>query len=129
MTYKNKKNNTGFVALISAIIISAILLLATTNLSIREFYGRSNILDFELKEKSSALAEACIDTAILKLAKNPSYSPRDESISVDEDTCLIKSVTGNIINVRAAYKNYITNLEIEISKKDMSIINWIETEN
>ena len=69
MIILNKKRNKGFVALMSAIIISVILLLIITNLSLTAFYSRSDVLDSELKDRSSALAEACVDTAILKLVE------------------------------------------------------------
>src|SRR3989344_8321294 len=78
----NTKSNKGFVALISAIIISVILLLIATNLSLTGFYSRSNILDGELKEISSGYAEACVDTALLKLANDSGYTGGD-SVNVD----------------------------------------------
>ncbi len=123
------KNNTGFIALVSAVIISVVLLLVATNLSITSFYSRSNILDSELKEKSLALAEACADTAILKLVNNPNYNPINESVVVGGDNCIIQSVAGTnpkIISVRTNYRNYITKLEISIDPATMMVIYWKE---
>ncbi|OGI94361.1 hypothetical protein A3A03_03420 [Candidatus Nomurabacteria bacterium RIFCSPLOWO2_01_FULL_40_18] len=120
--------NKGFMALISVVIISAILLLVAISLSNTSFYGRSNILDSELKEKSSALAEACVDVAILKLTDNSSYSPIDEFVNVGSEKCTIDSISvGNpkIIKVMADYQHYITKLEIEIDS-DLSIIRFEE---
>ena len=128
MIILNKKRNTGFIALMSAVIISVILLLIATNLSLTSFYGRSKILDSELKERSSALAEACADTAIVKLANDPLYTPPagGEPVSVSGDECIIESVIGSIINVKADYKNYITKLKIEVDLSDLSIVSWEE---
>lgn len=120
------KNNSGFMALMSTIIISVILLLIATSLSLTSFYGRTNILDFELKEKSFALAEACADTAILRLAEDSSYGGNETVNVVGADKCQIESVVGGTINVKADYKNYITKLEIEINSTDLSIISWQE---
>lgn len=124
-----KQNASGFMALMSAIIISVILLLIVTSLSSTSFYMQSNILDSELKERSSALAEACADSAILKLINDPSYNPSDESVTVGGDICVIKRIRDTegrkVIEVRADYRSYITNLEVEVDS-DMLITHFEE---
>ena len=121
----------GFIALISTIIISAILLLVATSLSSASFYNRSNILDAELKERSFALAEGCVDAAVLKLAKNFNYSPASggETVDIGADTCTIQSVeassAGKIIKTRSEYRNFVTNLEVEVDS-DLSITRFEE---
>jgi hypothetical protein len=124
------KNNFGFMALISAIIISIILLLIASSLNLTSFYNRSDILDSELKEKSSALAEACVDVAILKLANNQNYNPLNEIVSVETDNCIIQSVTSSnsqkIINIKADYNHYVTNLKIIIDSSDLHVVSWEE---
>ncbi len=127
--YKNPQTNTGFVALISAIIISVILLLMVINVSLTAFYSRFNILDSELKERSSALAEACADTAMLKLANNSSYNPVNEVVTVGSDTCTIISVTGSItktILTKADFKNYNTKLQIKVDATTIAVSEWKE---
>ncbi len=126
MKMKIKKQNKGFIALITSIIISAVLLLVATNLSLTGFYARSNILDFELKEISFNLAEACVDTAILKIINNSSYHPTNEIVGIENESCIIESITGNVIKTKADYRNYITNLEVEINLTDMSILRFEE---
>lgn len=116
-----KNTKQGFVALITSVVISAVLLLIATNLSLTGFYARSNLLDFELKEISFHLAEACVDTAILKIINNSAYSPADEIVTIEGNDCVIESVASNIIKTKADYRNYITNLEVEINPSDMSI--------
>ncbi len=127
---KNVKKNSGFIALMSAVIISVVLLLIVTNLSMTSFYNRFNILDTELKEKSVGIAEACIDKAILNLVKNSAYNPVDEVVSVGSDTCIIKSITtsGSIktILVKADLKNYITNLQVKVDDTSFDVISWEE---
>lgn len=130
------KNNSGFMALISAIIISVILLLIASSLNLTSFYNRSDILDSELKEKSSTLAEACVDAAILKLAQNKNYEliTTDHDISIGTDHCNIFSLspnpprTGNItIITKANYNNtYFTNLKIVTDSSDLHVISWEE---
>lgn len=123
------KNNSGFIALMSAIIISVILLLVATNLSLNGFYSRSDILDSELKNRSSALAEACADTAILKLTNNSSYNPVNEVVTVGTDSCVIQSVTGmnpKTILTQAIFHNSYTNLKIVVNTTNMSVTSWEE---
>ena len=124
------KNNSGFMALISAIIISVILLLIASSLNLTSFYNRSDILDSELKEKSLALAEACVDMAILKLANNQNYTPSNEIVNVGTDTCTIQSVISSsnqkTINVKADYNHYVTNLKIIINSSDLHVVSWEE---
>ena len=133
---KNYKleNKKGFVALMSAIIISVILLLLVTNLSLTGFYSRLNILDSELKDRSSALAEACADMAILKLVNDINYVlvAMDHNISVKTEYCDIYSLTSTSSNItiitKANYNNiYFTTLKIIVdSTNNMSVISWEE---
>lgn len=129
MNYKKSKTNSGFIALISAVIISVILLLMITNTSLTSFYSRSNILDYELKERATALSEGCADTAILRLIENPDYAG-NETVPIGADNCSILSVTAapgaKTILVTAAYKNYVTNLKIVLKSTDMSVVSWEE---
>lgn len=141
MIILNKKRNNGFIALISAIIISVILLLILTNLSLTGFYDRSNILDSELKERSSALAEACVDTAILKLANDISYIPSPafnfvtetggEPVSINSDQCTIVSVdtSGSHIKTQAKFNNAYTNFRIIINTTTFAVQSWEECPN
>ncbi|MFZ2621123.1 MAG: hypothetical protein WAX85_01335 [Minisyncoccia bacterium] len=129
MKQKTEKNK-GFIALISVVFISTILLLVAVTLSLSGFYGRYNILDSELKDRSFALAEACADTALLKLANDSSYNPIDEIININIDSCLIKSVavsdSNKIILIKENYKNYYTNLRITVDSITLSVISWEE---
>ncbi len=83
----------GFIALMSVIIITFVLLLLGISLGFTGFFGRLNIFDSELKVRSNALAEACIEVAILKIAEDPAYSQGSISvIPVDAESCYIFSV-------------------------------------
>ncbi len=130
MKNENIKRKSGFAALMSTIILSVILLLIATNLGLTGFYGRSDILDSELKKRSSTLAEACVDTALLKLAENPSYAG-SESINVSgADTCNIllinPAVDPIIINTTGVFMNATTKLEVKVNASDLSLVSWEE---
>jgi len=126
-------SNGGFVALMSSIIISMILVLIAVTLGSDQFYGRYNILDSELKERSSALADACFDTAMLKLTIDQNYNPLNETVTVGADTCNIlridppPSAVDRIIYIQAKYADkYYTNLEITVDTTNLSIKKWEE---
>lgn len=129
----NLKAKRGFVALISAIIISVVLLLIVTNASLTGFYSRSNISDGELKEISSNYAEACVDTALLKITNDSTYSGGGDTLDVDTDginDCVIESVTTDTIYTKGNYNNkYYTNLKIGYDSSDVSVTSWEEISN
>lgn len=124
------KSNSGFLALISAIIISVVLLLIASNSSFTGFYTRSNVLDFELKERSYALAEACVNIAILKLLNNTPYVGGEIINISGSDFCTINTINPNldpiIIQTKAIFEHATTNLNIKVNKTDLSIISWEE---
>ena len=116
----------GFVALITAIILSAILLIITTTLNQTSFFTRSNLLDSEYKERSAGLAEACIDIARLKLANDPRYSGSEPSIPIGTNSCEIRPIVGNTIETKAVYNSAVTNLRVVINPADISVVSWEE---
>jgi len=124
------KTNSGFIALISAIIISAILLIIVTNLSLNGFYSRFNILDSELKERTSSLAEACADTALLKLANDSAYVGGESVTVPGGGTCTIDLTIANnprTFITRANYNNiYFTKMKIVVNVTSVLITSWEE---
>jgi hypothetical protein len=126
----NKKR--GFVALISVIIISAILLLVATSLSFSGFFGRFNILESEFKERSSALADACVDSVLLSLAQNPSYNPTlPLTVPVSgNDNCTVVYIatpgSTKVIKTKGTYQQAITNLQVVVNTSDLTVVSWEE---
>lgn len=119
MIYQNKQH--GFMALISTIIISIILLSMAVSLNLTNFYAQSNTLYSEFKEISFNLAESCTQIALLKIIQNPNYHPDNEVVSMHRDTCTIISINADTIETMANYKNYTTNLRAKIDPDDGSM--------
>ncbi len=122
----------GFIALLTTIIISFVLLTIVVAVSFMGFFGRFNILGSEAKERSSALAEACIQTAILKFSQDNSYNGNDW-IFVNNTSCFICSGIsavsgGNRIRVQASSSDAYTNLEVIVTSLG-AIRSWEEKEN
>lgn len=127
----------GFIALISTIVISILLLTITLNLGLTGFFSRFNILDSESKERSNALAEACIDSAILDII-NGSY-PTNKTVDVgptSNDNCTIISTEidnpfpGQIkIKTQSFINKSYTNLGVVIDNNTYNIVSWNECPN
>lgn len=120
----------GFVALITAVVFSVVLLAMTISLSQAGFFARSALSDTEYKERSVALAEACADSAILKLAVGASISP-GEVIYIGNDSCTITTTTYaagvHTVNTRAQFQNAVTKLEVKANDTTFAVISWKET--
>ena len=109
---------------------SVILLLIATTLSMTGFAGRLNILDSEYKERSLGLAEACLDTALLRLTQDPTYIGGPPSVVIGADTCGIQTFDPSLdpitIETKATFQKAVTNLRVQVAKTDLSIITWQE---
>lgn len=127
----DNRNPRGFIALMSAVIISAILLTATVTGSLTGFYTRFNILDSELKKRSSALAEACADVVLYRLLEDPAYAGPSIGYPVGSDTCNIyvannPSESLREFRVQGVYQNSYTNLKLSVDVDSISIVSWQE---
>lgn len=127
-----QENEQGFIALITAIALSAILIAVTVALNQSGFFTRSALLDSEYKERSAALAQACVNTALLKLAANPAYTG-NEILTVQGDSCLIRPTKINVpiagqdtIETSAIFQEATTNLSVVVNAPDFSILSWDE---
>src|SRR3989344_8753765 len=140
----SSENESGFIALISSIIIAAILMAMTFALGFSSFFGRLNIVDSEFKEKSIALAEGCADIAITRLQSDPDYtpaSPPGDAVPIGSDACNIWSISPvsgwpKTIQIQAAYpptlaKKSYTNLEVVVSLSSgrVTVDSWKEITN
>jgi hypothetical protein len=75
-----RNSQKGYVALISAIIISFVMSGLAVSANLAAFWARSNSLYREYKMISKNRAEACADSALLSIAQDQDYRG-DESIT------------------------------------------------
>ena len=130
------KSDKGFIALMSAIIISFILIVITITLGMSSLFGRFNILDSESKERSYALAEACGDSAILEITYGTYSINKVINIGpTSYDTCtIVKTVADkpnvgeSLIKTQSAINKAYTNLLITIDS-DYNVLIWEECTN
>lgn len=122
----------GYIALTSAIIISTLVMAVSLALSFSSVFNRFDILGAEFKKNSRAFAEACVETALLKLAQNSAYAG-NENIQIASSSCSILAVESSggqkIIKTKTNFNSYITNLKITVTFPDIAIIFWEELAN
>jgi len=88
-------NNTGFIALMTSIIISSVLFLSVTSASTVSFYSRFSVLDYELKSKTREQSLACLEATKLRLGEEINYETTDGLVFIPEspaEYCRIISI-------------------------------------
>ena len=121
---KNIQTKRGFIALMSAIIISVLLIAVTVSLGFSAFFTRFNILDSESKEQSGNLAEACADAAILDISQG-FIPPPNTGITLENNHCTIISATATTIQIQATVNRSYTNLKVVIDG-NFNVTSWQE---
>ncbi len=119
----------GFIALVSAIIISAILLVVVISGSLGSIYSRFDTLDAELKERSASAADACADQALLKVANDPAYTGTVLLTLNASDSC--RAVTATVgsqksVRVQATSSTAVTSLQLVLKSSDATVLSWQE---
>ena len=129
---KANKKQSGYIALMSAIIISALLLLLAVTVSLTGFLSRSNELDAEYKQRSLNLAQGCAQVALLHLAQDPTNTTVSD-VNIGDDKCSIISIQPNTpasgqttIQTKAEFQTAVTNLRFIINSSNLSIISLQE---
>ena len=127
----------GFIALMSALIISSVMLLIATGGSLAGFYTRVTSVTVENKERSFFLADTCVQQTLLSLAGSPSYSGNaTTTVSGSMDgACYTGSVTktGTAPNdsyqfrVRSYYMDAYSSIAVTAKVSDLSITSYTET--
>ncbi len=121
----------GYIALVSAIIISLLLMAVAFALSFSSYFSRFNITDSSTKEISLSLAESCVDKALLSLAQNSSYGG-NETITVDgTKNCSILPVETNgsqkTVKTSAVFQQATANIKVIVNLPAFTIVSWEET--
>ncbi len=120
----------GFVALISAIVISVLLLAITFSVGFSYFFARFNVLDSESKQRSLGLAEACLDQGTLDLITNTTVT---SPVTVGSEQCTIVSAVlasnQNTVVATAVVNRAYTTVKMVSNATTAAIISWKECEN
>lgn len=130
----NKKLNTrsGYIAVVSATIISVLLLSIVAALSLSTYFTRFNIFDSFSKERGRALAESCADIALLRFRESASYVG-NETIPIDDDAeCNIETLVTNnnetTLYTSAHVDDARTRMKIVVSGVPATLMSWEEVD-
>lgn len=122
----------GFIALISILIISAVMLAVGVGLSLRSIGETNMVLSEELSNRTLALSDACAEHALLELKNDLNYFG-NESIIINGESCDILTIDGSgnlnrTVKTQSAVSNYVKKIKVEVSQVSpaMEIASWEE---
>jgi hypothetical protein len=121
-------DRSGYIAITSALLISGLIVIVAVSLGLSSYLAQTSLARSYYKEASRALAEGCLDEALLKYAEDPAYAG-DEVLAIGSDECEIVSVTPSgsdrIFRVTASFRSAVTNIEATVTE-DLVISGWEE---
>ncbi len=122
--YPGIKN--AYIALVSALVISALLIMTVFSVSGGAFLSNLSVLDAEAKKQSASLAAGCVDAGLLRLANNPADTAAG-TISIGSGFCTVVEVRVNVpafgqatILAKATVRQAVTNLKVVVNMEDFS---------
>jgi CRISPR/Cas system CSM-associated protein Csm5 (group 7 of RAMP superfamily) len=132
MEKRNTHLEAGFIALMSVLLISFMLITFAVSVGISGFLGRYNQLDSEIKEQSIASAGACVEKAIADLVGD---NPTTGTVTFGGGlySCTIVAILADTpsagettIKSQGVYKNSYTNLVVVVDSTTQATLSWRE---
>jgi hypothetical protein len=123
-----KKNEFGFIALITVLIILAIVLVVGLGVSWLSFSEAQMELKKGQSLQSFYLANLCAENALMKLKENINYSG-NETIEIEGGNCQILPIEGKwTIKTISNFQNQVKKIKIIVSQVNpkMIISSWQE---
>jgi hypothetical protein len=125
------KHTSGFIALLSILILSTVLLATTLTVAERGITERFANLYLEHKEKSEALAHACVAIGRIFILNDPQYAHSDtRSYPIEGAMCDITRVTSHAgysdLYTHAVFERAHTALHVTISHTTGDIQSIVE---
>ena len=129
------KDQRGFIALISVLIISAVVLTIGISVSLRSIGEMKMSFDKQESRRALALAGLCAEQALMKLESVFNYAG-NESITIDGESCDIlpiggSGITNRTISAQSTVSNYTKKIKIEVTQISpvLEIASWQEVAN
>jgi nitrate/TMAO reductase-like tetraheme cytochrome c subunit len=125
--YKLKTNN-GFIALVTVLIIFAIVLLVGLSIGLLSINEAQMGLRKSQSSQAYYLANLCAEDALMKLKENINYSG-NETIETESGSCQILPIEGKwTIKTISNFQNQVKKIKIIISQVNpkMIISSWQE---
>lgn len=124
---KQYKSERGYVAFITVLIISALLISLLVSMPLITTDTLKSSLAMEKGIKSRELAKSCSEIALLKIERDINYT--GETLSIESGSCIIEvsdTTDGKNISIGANIDGYTKGLDIKIETlgKSINIISW-----
>lgn len=130
--FNTHKKEEGFIALISILILSSVLLATTLSLAQFGLANRFFILNLEQKASSQKMAEACLEMLRIKVYSDPAYTTTTKTTYILAGSdCSVVSVIGTgtkTVKVSATEDGAITNLQADINSSTGDYISVTEVD-
>ncbi|GMX58032.1 MAG: hypothetical protein YFSK_3660 [Candidatus Yanofskyibacterium parasiticum] len=119
------KNQAGYVALVSAILVSGVMMALAVSVSRAAFWGRFDALARENKIVAREMAKGCAEQALLKISKNeePIVWEMCSDLRINADNDPVYEIIA-----RADWKNSFARLRIVAERNggEIKILQWEE---
>ena len=126
------RNQQGFIALISVLIIGAVVLVISIGLSLRSVGETDMSLGEQESHRALALANLCAEQALMKLESVLNYAG-NESIIIGSESCTIRPVSwsGNLnrtVETQSTVSGYTKKVQAVVSRisPTMQVTSWQE---
>lgn len=125
---KNFLKYRGSIALISMLIISAFTIILVVAMSEINISTSKNYFNNNGDKTAYYSAEACLEEAIIRLEKDPTFVT--ETLTFDSDTDCTITANANTISVTANFLNFTQNFQATIQIKssgqanNLKLLNW-----
>lgn len=125
---QNKVNQKGYIAFITALIISSFILTLMISFPLISTDGLRSFLAFKKGSDARLIADSCAEIALLKIQRDVTYD--GEVIDLDEGSCTItiqeSGESHRLFEISANVEGYTYTLEIEIEiyGRSVGIISW-----
>lgn len=126
------KEEKGFIALISVLIIESVILVIVAGLSMRSISETGVSMSEHHSHRALALANLCAETALLKLESVLNYAG-SESVIVGSDSCNIAAISGSgnmnrTVETSSTISGHIRRAQVQVAviSPVMQITSWTE---
>jgi hypothetical protein len=123
------KNQKGSIALITILVVSAILLIVVLGASESQITTSYQYLNTTSNKSTYYFAESCLEEAMGQIKIDENYSGNTVDFTDDNASCDI-DIAGDNINITVNYENYTQDYQAEISistngeANNVRLLNW-----
>jgi hypothetical protein len=126
------KQEGGYMAIISALIVSALMVIIASSANIKSIYESDMALKASKGWESFYLAMACAEEALIKLKENVDYLG-GEVLTLDNGECTIVDVAGagnnrRTVKASASLNDQVRRIEVNIDEVNPTLVidSWQE---